>query len=144
MIVSRWKVQGLYKADAQKVADEILTLGDSVEPSAVVEKAKDENTELHKCFEWRDNIAAEKYRIHQARKLMCNLIIVEQEKKDIQEPIRLMFKTTANEGYKPITLIMQEQDEYKALLNRAYRELAAFKQKYKILKELKDIFELIP
>ena len=41
MIVSRWKVQGLYKADAQKVADEILTLGDSVEPSAVVEKAKE-------------------------------------------------------------------------------------------------------
>lgn len=144
MIVSRWKVQGLYKADAQKVADEILTLGDSVEPSEVVEKAKDESTELHKCFEWRDNVAAEKYRLHQARKLMCNLIIVEQEKKDTQEPVRLMFKTTANEGYKPIFLIMQEPDEYKALLNRAYRELAAFKQKYKILKELQDIFELIP
>lgn len=144
MIVSRWKVQGLYKADAQKVADEILTLGDSVEPSAVVEKAKDENTELHKCFEWRDDIAAEKYRLHQARKLMCNLIIVEQEKKDTQEPVRLMFKTKAHEGYKPISLIMQEPDEYKALLNRAYRELARFKQKYKMLKELKDIFELIP
>jgi len=144
MIVSRWKVQGLYKADAQKVADEILTLGESVEPSAVVEKAKDEKTELHKCFEWRDNIAAEKYRIYQARQLMCNLVVVEQEKKGIQEPVRLMFKTTANEGYKPISLIMQEPDEYKALLNRAYRELAQFKQKYKMLKELKDIFELIP
>lgn len=144
MIVSRWKVQGLYKADAQKVADEILTLGESVEPSAVVEKAKDETTELHKCFEWRDDIAAEKYRIYQARQLMCNLVVVEQEKKGIQEPVRLMFKTTANEGYKPISLIMQEPDEYKALLHRAYRELAAFKQKYKMLKELKDIFEMIP
>lgn len=144
MIVSRWKVKGLYKADAQKVADEILTLGDSVEPSAVVEKAKDENTELHKCFEWRDNVAAEKYRLHQARHLMCNLVIEKVEAQSVQEPIRLMFKTKAHEGYKPISLIMQEPDEYKALLNRAYRELAAFKQKYKILKELKDIFELIP
>lgn len=144
MIVSRWKVQGLYKADAQKVADEILTLGDSVEPSAVVEKAKDENTELHKCFEWRDDIAAEKYRLHQARHLLCNLVIEKVEEQQVQEPIRLMFKTTKGEGYKPISLIMQEPDEYKALLNRAYRELAAIKQKYKILKELKDIFELIP
>ena len=144
MIVSRWKVQGLYKADAQKVANEILTLGDSVEPSAVVEKAKDESTELHKCFEWRDTVAAEKYRLHQARHLMCNLVVVEQEKKDTQEPVRLMFKTKAGEGYKPISLIIQEPDEYKELLSRAYRELAVIKQKYKILKELKDIFDLIP
>lgn len=144
MIVSRWKVKGLYKADAQKVADEILTLGDSVEPSAVVEKAKDENTELHKCFEWRDDVAAEKYRLHQARHLMCNLVIEKVEEQQVQEPIRLMFKTTADEGYKPISLIMQEPDEYKALLNRAYRELAQFKQKYKMLKELKDIFDMIP
>lgn len=144
MIVSRWKVQGLYKADAQKVADEILTLGDSVEPSAVVEKAKDEKTELHKCFEWRDDVAAEKYRLHQARHLMCNLVIEKVEGQAVQEPVRLMFKTKADEGYKPINIIMQEPDEYKALLNRAYRELARFKQKYKILKELKDIFELIP
>lgn len=144
MIVSRWKVQGLYKADAQKVADEILTLGDNVEPSAVVEKAKDESTELHKCFEWRDNVAAEKYRLHQARHLMCNLVIEKVEEQQVQEPIRLMFKTTKGEGYKPISLIMQEPDEYKALLNRAYRELSAFKQKYKMLKELKDIFDMIP
>lgn len=144
MIVSRWKVQGLYKADAQKVADEVLTLGDSIEPSAVVEKAKDKSTELHKCFEWRDNVAAEKYRLHQARLLMCNLVIERVEGQAVQEPIRLMFKTTADEGYKPISLIMQEPDEYNKLLRRAYRELAQFKQKYKILKELKDIFELIP
>lgn len=144
MIVSRWKVQGLYKADAQKVADEILTLGDSVEPSAVVEKAKDESTELHKCFEWRDNIAAEKYRIHQARKLMCNLIIVEQEKKETQEPVRLMYKTRESEGYKPLSVILSKPDEYQALLARAKEELRRFKEKYKMLKELKDMFELIP
>lgn len=144
MIVATWKTTGLFKADAQKVAKELADMGDEIAPSEVVDKARDETTELHKCFEWRDDIAAEKYRIYQARQLMCTLVVVEQEKKDTQEPVRLMFKTKANEGYKPISLIMQEQDEYKALLNRAYQELAAFKQKYKILKELKDIFELIP
>lgn len=144
MIVSRWKVQGLYKGDAQKVADEILTLGDSVEPSAVVEKAKDENTELHKCFEWRDDIAAEKYRIYQARQLMCNLVVVEQEKKEAQEPVRLMYKTRESEGYKPLSVILSKPDEYQALLARAKEELRRFKEKYKMLKELKDIFELIP
>ena len=56
----------------------------------------------------------------------------------------MMYKTTENEGYKSINLIMQKPDEYKALLNRAYSELQAFKNKYKMLKELKEIFDLIP
>ena len=144
MIVSRWKVQGLYKADAQKVSDEILTLGDSVEPSAVVEKAKDKSTELHKCFEWRDDIAAEKYRLHQARGILCNLVIEKKDDTTVSEPIRLMYKTVENEGYKPIDLIMTKQDEYQALLQRAYSELRMLKNKYKMLKELDKIFKLIP
>ena len=42
---AEWKIKGIYKADAQKVADEI---GDGkVTPQEVLEKARDENSELH-------------------------------------------------------------------------------------------------
>ena len=144
MIVAKWKVEGLIKADPQKIMDEINEIGETVEPSEIVNKARNENTELHKCFEWRDDIAAEKFRLHQARNILCNLVFEVKDEEKKFEPIRLMYKTTENEGYKSINLIMQKPDEYKALLNRAYSELQAFKNKYKMLKELKDIFDLIP
>ena len=142
MIVSRWKVQGLYKADAQKVADEILTLGDSVEPSAVVEKAKDESTELHKCFEWRDDVAAEKYRLHQAGNLI-RFICIASETEQQPIPIRAFLKTEAAQPYKSLNVIMQSADDYAAMLDRARRELAAFKNKYQALTELKPVFDAI-
>ena len=144
MIVTSWKVKGIFKADAQKVSEEIAEIGETVEPSEIVNKARNENTELHKCFEWNNDIAAEKYRIQQARNILCNLVFEHKDEPTKQEPIRLMYKTTENEGYKSINLIMQKPDEYKALLNRAYSELQAFKNKYKMLKELKEIFDLIP
>ena len=126
MIITSWKIQGLFKADAQKVSEEIAEIGETVDPSEIVE-----NTELHKCFEWRDDVAAEKYRLHQARKLIGNLVFQVADEPSKQEPIRLMYKTTENEGYKSINLIMNKPDEYKALLNRAYSELQAFKNKLK-------------
>ena len=144
MIVQSWKTKGLVNADAQKVSEEIAEIGETVEPSEIVEKARNERTELHKCFEWRDDIAAEKYRLHQARNLLGNLVFEYKDEPTKQEPVRLMYKTTENEGYKSINLIMQKPDEYKALLNRAYSELQTFKNKYKMLKELKEIFDLIP
>ena len=144
MIVTSWKVKGIFKADALKVSEEIAEIGETVEPSEIVNKARNENTELHKCFEWNNDIAAEKYRIQQARNILCNLVFEHKDEPTKQEPIRLMYKTTENEGYKSINLIMNKPDEYKALLNRAYSELQAFKNKYKMLKELKEIFDLIP
>ena len=144
MIVISWKVKGLFKADAQKVSEEIAEIGETVEPSEILEKARNESTELHKCFEWRDDIAAEKYRLHQARVMLGNLVFKYKDEQVKQEPVRLMYKTAENEGYKSINLIMQKPDEYKALLDRAYSELRAFKNKFKMLKELKEIFDLIP
>ncbi len=144
MIVTSWKVKGIFKADAQKVSEEIAEIGETVEPSEIVEKARNESTELHKCFEWRDDIAAEKYRLHQARVMLGNLVFKYKDEQVKQEPVRLMYKTAENEGYKSINLIMQKPDEYKALLDRAYSELRAFKNKFKMLQELKAIFDLIP
>ena len=69
---AEWRIKGIYKADAQKVADEI---GDKkVTPQEILEKARDETSELHKCFEWDDSVAAERYRLQQAGNLSENTI----------------------------------------------------------------------
>lgn len=144
MIVATWRPGfGLFKADPQKVAQEILSLGDNVKPEQIVERAKDASSELHKCFEWDNKKAADKYRLYQARQVVCHLVIEESVEKNNDAPIRLLHKTEAAEGYKPFSLIVKDPDEYSKLLERARSELRAFKAKYHSLSELEEILALI-
>lgn len=144
MTVATWRSGPcVFKADAQKVADEISSIGLSVKPEEIVGKARDENTELHKCFEWDDNKAAEKYRLHQARQIVCHLIVKEVDDTEQKQEVRFFYKTDNWDGYKPVTYIMRNEDEYQKLLERALAELSAFKKKYSTLKELDGIFEAI-
>lgn len=142
MIFAAWKSGCRISADAQKVADEILAIGNSATTAQILDKARDEQTELHKCFDWDDAEAAEKWRLQQARHIVCNLVI--KEKSDTPRPeVRVFFKTDADNGYKPTVLIMQDKDEYRKLLDRALAELTSFRAKYKTLGELDGVFDAI-
>ena len=117
---AEWKIKGIFKADAQRVADEIGE--NSITPEQVLEKARnDENSELHKCFEWNDGIAAEKYRLIQARKIIINLAYVPKEKTD--EPVRCFQITREKSVYMPTKQFLVNNDEYQDLLKRAKVEL---------------------
>lgn len=104
-IKAEWRVE-LYKADADKCANEIMSLGEDVSPAQIVEYAKNPDTELNKCFTWNDAEAANKYRIYEARQVVCNLIVhKENGDKQEQTPIRLFHKTESGH-YKPIQVII--------------------------------------
>ena len=145
ILVASWKSGfGLFHADAQKVANEIAEIGESATPQEILEKGRDPKTELHKCFEWDDTVAAEKYRIQQARSIVHCLVIKETDDNKGNRPeLRMFYKTSNDEGYKPTSIIMQNKDEYQKLLERAFAELAAFKSKYHSLAELDGVFEQI-
>ena len=135
----RWKVNLYGDADAQKVYEEIGE--DNTTPEEILEKAKDPNSELHKCFEWDDKKAAYKYRLQQARTIMCNLVFVSDDEED---EVRTFYNLTFEKAeYHPTKLILQKPDEYKVLLEKAKGELFAFKKKYAMLKELKKLFQEI-
>lgn len=143
-MTAKWKYDNLIKADANQIASEIEEIGEEVTAAQIVEKARDERSELHKCFEWDDSIAAEKYRLEQARYILRVLVIQHpEEDKAENPPIRYFQKTNNNEGFKPSKIIFHKQDEYQALLKRAWEELRAFKQKYSMLQELDEILALI-
>ena len=135
-----WKIEGLFKdVDPQKVYEEIGE--NNITPEEILEKAKNPSLELHKCFEWDDSKAAYKYRIQQARTIVCNLVIVHEE---IKERPRAFYNLTFEKAeYHPTVMILKKPDEYQALLEKARGELKAFQNKYKILKELKPIFDVI-
>ena len=134
-----WKMS-LFKADAEKVASEIEHL-ENATPERILDYARNEDTELHKCFEWDDAVAGENWRKQQARMIVCNLVYVDNEKK---EPSKLrVFYQSEEREYKPVKFTLQKKDEYKELLERALNELHAFKEKYKMLTELDEIMKLI-
>lgn len=139
-ILASWKSGARIAADAQKVADELTALGNEVRPEAVVELARNEGTELHRCFEWDDTVAAERYRVHQARQVLCSLVIKEAQDLPQTEGKRLYYKTDEHDGYKPTEYILRHEDEREKLLARALNELRALERKYNTLYELNAVW----
>lgn len=147
MIVAKWSATGTrFGADAQKCYEEIMEICDSLEsatPQDILEKARNEESELHKCFTWDDSVAAERWRLSEARVVVRQLVIKEEKVPTDRPEVRLLYSTDNRSGYKPTEVILQKEDEYKSLLKQAYAELRAFKVKYAMLKELQEIFDLI-
>lgn len=138
-MLAEWRVKGIYKADAQKVADEIGN--DKITPQEMIEKARDEQSELHKCFEWNDTVAAEKYRLQQARNVLSMLVF--KPKTEEEQPVRMFSLTTEKSVYQPTKQFLVQADEYQDLLKRALAELETFKKKYRTINELEGLFEAI-
>lgn len=134
-----WKLSNYKKADADKVYNEITSIGESATPEQIVAFARNEGTELHKCFTWDDREAAEKWRLQEARLIVCNLVFEEaDETKPVIRAIQL-----GDAGYTPVKILVTHKDEYQRLLERAMGELRAFKARYKMLSELEEILSLI-
>lgn len=135
-----WKLN-YFKADAQKCYEEIGT--DGISPERVLEIAKGESTELHKCFEWDDTAAAEKFRLSQARQVIQYLVVVPVKKDEDEPPQRIFQISSERNTYQPVKFFVQHADEHALLLKRAIAELNAFQQRYKNLAELESVFEAI-
>lgn len=135
------------KANAQKVAEEVFSLGEHPETSEILDMARDKTKEIHKLIEWNDKKAADKYRLSQIVDIMHDLQIVEiglnKEKKPdkIGVPLRMYYNLKGETGYRPTPIIVQDANLYKKLLMTALSELRAFENKYSILTELEPVFK---
>lgn len=134
-----WKVNGIFKADANKGYSEMLEIKE-ITPQSVLERARDKKSELHKCFEWNDNVAAEAYRKQQAGNIIRMLYVVPREE---EAPTVRVLSRTSETVYQPTRLFVKNQNEYEDLLKRALSELESFKRKYSTLSELEQVFEQI-
>jgi hypothetical protein len=144
-----WKIKGLYKANAETIYNEIMSIGETVKPSDVVELARDENTALHNLFTWDDSVAAERYREHEAGCILRNIVIVNKDKteddKDKVVVVRAIMSTNERtKEYTTVQRIVTNKDSYTRLLAAALAELTAFKKKYETLSgDLEVVFDAI-
>lgn len=135
------------KADPVKVGAELEELGETINERQILERAKDTTTELNKCFEWNNDIAAEKFRLEQARRIttMLHIVYLDDKKEEDEKPkeFRVYYHEPSTPGYTQTKVIFKQEDRYELLLKQAKYELRCFKNKYSMLQELKPILDLI-
>lgn len=141
----KWKIGGYYdKADANLVGKEIDSL-ETINIDNIVEKAKDESTELNKLFEWDDTKAGIKYRKIQANNILQSIQVVIKKGDEVNEPkLSKAFVTLSNNTeYEPIEVVVCNPQKYNLLLERATEQLRKIRNNYSEVNELQKIFEMI-
>lgn len=107
----------------------------------VVEESRPQAAVLHKCFEWDDAVAAERFREVQAGQIIRNITVVRDEKDGGPAEVRAFV--SVQKSYQPIQVVISDQEKMAELLSSALRELRAFQVKYNALSELADVFHAI-
>ena len=141
----KWNTAG-FTANADKVGKELEIIEETREltNSNILQYAKThKSSELNKCFEWDDTVAGEKYRMHQATLILgsISIVVVEQE-----EPVKAFVNIKTNEEkriFKSIVKVLNNDEEYQQLLEKAERDFISYKDKYNKLVELKDLKNII-
>lgn len=140
-MVYQWKSNARIKVNADlagKMCEEIESKV-GLTARSLLDANREEGTLLHDEFEWDNEIAAEEYRLQQARHIINCLCIKTESKKE--QPVRAFFKISDAESYENINVIISSEDKYGRLLETAMRELIAFETKYNSLTELSPVFK---
>ena len=142
-----WK-NYVFSQDSQKVGEELEELEKVLEITNknVLEYArKNKDSELHKCFEWNDTIAGEKYRLIQATNVISSISFVIEEEPIKKQKVYFSVKSDAKENrqFKNIKDILEDDEDYKALLNKARKEFETCKDNYDSLIKREDLKDII-
>lgn len=147
-----WKIKGLFKADPESVYQEICEIGDEVTPEQIVEKAKDGDTELHKCFTWDNKKAAHLYRISQAQSIIRNISVTidyrDDDEEEKQVKVRAIVCTNEHKNtYETIRRCIENPDSFARLKATFMKDLVAFKERYerysRIKAEFSELFDAV-
>ena len=140
----KWKLEGLGKGvDVALVVEELTRLQEVnriLTPEVVVRAAEDNNSILHKLFEWDDNKAAYNWRLQQARTILNNIevtIITDGEPREIA----VFEVTTRSEGYKSVDTFTNEDIDF--IRANTLRQLNTMKHKLKTYKEFDKVLFFI-
>lgn len=115
-----------------------------LKPEKVVEYAQSENTHLHKCFEWNDSKAANRYRLNQARQQISMYIMVVESPKGpvkIRAFQSLPSDRLAGGGYRKTTDILKDDALVAELVGSAMKDLATVRQRYEAVQALKPVWD---
>lgn len=125
-----------------------------IDPHTVVDESRPEDAPLHPVFEWCDEIAAEKWRVEQARRVVRSVEIIAEER---DSPTQIAYvNIQSQDGYVSAATVRSQPDLYQEAEKAYYtrveaahaqlvkvRELAPPDQKQRISKNLRILERLV-
>lgn len=136
--------------EAQAVGEELEKIrtmyGDEIKPVYVVRSAEEKESILHNFFEWDNELAAHHYRLDQAREIIRAIMVVglQDEKTDSVRHYVNVHRPNEKEGIYIRTEDALKDENFRIqVLRDALSELNSFKRKYKNLKELSKVFQVV-
>lgn len=118
--------------------------GGVLKPDEVVKNARPLASPLHKYFTWDDTEAARLCRIAEARDLIrvtVQYITTGDEKREHRVFVSLTTdREQSGGGYRAMAAVLSDAELRTQLLKDALAEMKYFREKYRTLKELAEIF----
>lgn len=132
------------RTDAAKILMGLYRSGGKVlTAEAVVGEARPISSPLHDYFEWDDSIAAQEYRLWQARELIVKVQFELKEAPGARQ-IFVSLRTDRGQdggGYRAVRDVLKDPEMRAQLLREAKDDLKRWREKYRELTELASVFE---
>lgn len=145
-IVYAWKPRSGIKVDPQLAGETVEMLreqlgGGTVSPSDLLNHAKASNSAIHDVFDWDDTTAAESWRIQQAGHLLRSLVVTVEIKKGESRSLRAFVNVTHRDqrGYTSLAHAMSDKELRAQVVDQAWQELLAWRNKYSDYSELAKV-----
>lgn len=147
-MVYQWRTFD-YPVPAQKAGEHIEELDrkyGEVTPKILVDDARPEGALMHVMYEWKDTVAAEKYRYNQAKKIMSELIVVHvsQKEPELKEPVRAFVSVkprNESASFRPIVAALSDEETKNQVISNAKLELESYERKYRGIIDIIPILE---
>ena len=113
-----------------------------IEAESVVEWASAHpDSLLHQRFDWTDEVAGPKWRLHQARQIIARFIVepVTQHRLTVS----LKIDRSDGGGYRPLEDVVGNVDLRAHAINDALNELDRWCSRFTHLTELKPVFDMV-
>jgi len=135
-------IKGADKADPQKIGEALSVLAGAageLTPAVVVTAAKNPRHILHRHFEWSDEIAANAYRLDQARTLIRSITVEDHDGEDGQAPAFISISDKGGTSYRTLQAVKGSADLQAKVLAQASRDLEAWQSRYRSLEDVCEI-----
>lgn len=130
-----------HKVEAQVAGEECERLAKSeagLSPKTLLDAARPDEAPLHGEFEWEDAVAAEKYRLHQARKIIEDITVTATADEPVVTRAFVSVPQTPTGVYLHVASVMGSDYLAASLMKTARRELEIFSAKYARLSKVSD------
>ena len=144
MAAYEYKFPGLYKVPAQTVGELCEELQQSeagLTPSSFVEASRDPKSPTHTMIEWRDDVAAEAYRLEQAKNIIRSIVVIQEDTDPVEKDRGFVITPGGQSTYVSLQSALNNEEWKEHLLAQARKDMIAFKAKYRRIAELAAVID---